>query len=573
MSSSNARWTALCFAVTGIIAASCGDQAGNYVPTGGGTGVVLPGSGGGTGGTSNLDAGADDAKVDRIDVAAGGGGGHAGSSGGTGGHGAGGNGGATATGGGTGAGGATSTGGTNGTGGASSTGGAGGSAPQDDPCTACERAKCSHPSGITSVGDPYSLAFGAYAICFLGTGFPVDQGGMPCSDPNLLGPNASGGPAQGMPKSTLCRALMDCVHKSHCDDIGCYCGEGVNVMSCESGAVPATGACKAEVENATESTQISGDSGIAGQYYNRCLATASALELLGGCDVNCCAQECLGVPNDTDKGYCNAASSTDGSGGGGTTGHTGGSTGQTGGSTGQTGGTGGHGGTGGSGGSSSTSTGGATGTGGSSSTGGITGSGGTGGVAGGGGTGGSSSTGGSSGGGGSTNPDAGAGGSGGAPGATLANVHFDTTVDPWLPVFVSTIARSTEDANGSPTSGALDVSIANGSGSISLEGDGWQCITATAGATYRLSAKVRIPGQTSSVASVGFWYYASSDCSGAIVDSFDTPTSSDATWKTVTGSPVVPTGIGSMRVRLTVRKPIGQTAAEALFDDVVAERQ
>jgi hypothetical protein len=79
----------------------------------------------------------------------------------------------------------------------------------------------------------------------------------PCATLNCesLTGNAAGGPAAGQPLANLCRELLDCIVDSNCagggDTFGgCYCGTATD---CVSGA---NGACKAEVEAATEASDF-----------------------------------------------------------------------------------------------------------------------------------------------------------------------------------------------------------------------------------------------------------------------------------------------------------------------------
>ena len=99
----------------------------------------------------------------------------------------------------------------------------------------------------------------------------------------------------------------------------------------------------------------------------------------------------------------------------------------------------------------------------------------------------------------------------------------------------------------------------------------YQCLTVVGGASYDASAALFLPTSAGAVeGSLSVWYYASSDCSGAILASF--PGARSATvgaWQAVTASGAAPTSAHSMIVRLVMLKPRGQTAGEALFDDVL----
>jgi hypothetical protein len=118
-------------------------------------------------------------------------------------------------------------------------------------------------------------------------------------------------------------------------------------------------------------------------------------------------------------------------------------------------------------------------------------------------------------------------------------------------------------------SGSLDVSLEDGASGIALEGDAWQCVSVTPGARFTFGARVLVPGQLGSKGYAGLWYYASADCSGSLTATVTTPSASAATWQSVSAPATIPGSTHSMRVRLVTFKPIGQTSAEALFDDVV----
>ena len=142
-----------------------------------------------------------------------------------------------------------------GTGGAAGRGGAAGSGPQDDACTACEKARCSHPdlSHDQSPGFPYATLTAAYEVCFVGTGWPssiVDPAiaCRPSVSAAELGATAADGPAAGTAKTTLCQALLKCIHATACvgdaNDLQCYCGEGVTFGACITPGFSPTGALR-----------------------------------------------------------------------------------------------------------------------------------------------------------------------------------------------------------------------------------------------------------------------------------------------------------------------------------------
>ena len=221
--------------------ASCGGSSDTFSPPvrgGSGTVVSLPED---AGGHSNVDGGRDmhlstTTGTGGSNVGTGGAGGGA-----LGGHGA-----------------------TGGNGGAPSAGGAAGSAVQDDPCTACEKKKCSHPVGLDSdTSSDYAKLVAAYEVCFLGTGWPTST-----SDPTVLcnGPSETVTAGDGWTRAwrreddalpgSLAMRSSDQLHRRPFEDTPyeCYCGAGVDLQTCEGFNFVPTGACVSQVANALELT-------------------------------------------------------------------------------------------------------------------------------------------------------------------------------------------------------------------------------------------------------------------------------------------------------------------------------
>jgi hypothetical protein len=444
-----------------------------------------------------------------------------------------------------------------GSGGSAGVGAIGGSGPPDDPCTACEKAKCSNPAGlVTYATQPDLLDFygfakfaGAYEVCFVGKGWPTATAdpvaACGSSSTSELGPNATAGPESGMPKTTLCQDILKCVHQTSCtggidvdNELQCLCGAGVSPGTCESSDFTPMGACASQMEAGLEVVELSTSAAYASDL---CRAYGAAFQMYEFCDDYCCSSECFGgrpAPRD-DPGYaqyCNATASGGASG--------------------------------------STAGGGSLGTGGALQTGGSSG---TGGVSGGGG--------GHSGGGGVSGAGAGPGGAGnlggaigGSPGGAgvsqqLENVHFDANTSGWAPSVGATLSRNTNDAAGAPQSGSLELDLNAGDPSLSVQAAASQCIGVIAGASTSLGVKVLIPGQVGSQGGLSLWYYASNDCSGAIASVFSSPASASNAWQSLTATAQIPAGTHSASVRLVVLKPFGQTSAEALFDDVAVTSQ
>lgn len=441
--------------------------------------------------------------------------------------------------------------------GAAGAGGAAGNAVVDDPCTACEKSRCRMPDlsmDVTGPGGsiPHALLMAAYEVCFTGTGWPsaIADPAIGCyGGQTEQGATAINGPASGTAKTTLCQALLKCVHQSNCaggqDDepLQCYCGAGVSLMTCESAGFAPTGACVSQVAAALELTDFATSTNFTNDL---CLAYGSAFWVYGYCDLNCCETECGITPSGyEDTSFCNATSSGGVSGTGGTTG-TGGVHG-----TGGTTGTGGVRGTGGA-----TGTGGVIGTGGVASTGGTTGTAGGAGASGAAGSGLAGSIG-------STGGSSGSGGVGG-----VQNGRFNTNAAGWTPSSGATVSWSTNDAGSSAQSGSLDLTL-TGDAAIGLQADATQCISASPGTTYNLDVDIFIPTGSSGYAAL--WFYGSTDCSGSALSVVaSTPSFATVTaWQEVYASASAPSGAHSVAVHLQLEKSVGQSSGEALFDNVM----
>ncbi len=452
--------------------------------------------------------------------------------------------------------------------GSAGAGGAAGSAVVDDPCTACEKSRCSNPNLSMDIPSssyfPYGTLAGAFEVCFTGTGWPsatvppkVACGG-PQSD---TGVSAINGPASGIAKTTLCQALLKCVHQSNCpgtddEQLQCYCGTGVSLGTCESAGFTPTGACVSQVAAALELTDFTTSADFTGDI---CLAYGAAFYIYDNCDSNCCETECGLTPSGSeDTTFCNATVTGGASGSGGTTG-TGGVHG--------TGGVPGSGGTTGAGGVPGT--GGVPGSGGTTGSGGVPASGGTTGTGGGTGTAGASGAAGL-GLAGSIGSTGGSSGPGGALG--LQNGTFNTNTAGWTPGSGATVSWSTNDAGNSALSGSLDLRV-TGDPTIGLQADAAQCISASPGATYNLDVDISIPTGSSSYAAL--WFYGSTDCSGSALSVVaSTPSFATVTaWQEVYASASAPSGAHSVAVHLLIDKSIGQSSAEALFDNVMVSLQ
>jgi hypothetical protein len=522
----------VCVGLT-VALASCGSSPNDFTPpVQGGAGTIVS--------LGKADGGRD-AQADAPSTS----GGAAGKSGG-GGSGSGGSAAGGSGAGGSGAGGRAGAGGSGG----SAVAGAGGGGPQDDPCTACEKAKCSNPAGLVTYAtqpdllSAYGFAnlAGAYEVCFVGNGWPTATAdpvtACGSSSASELSPTAAAGPESGMPKTTLCQDILKCVHQTNCtggidedNELQCLCGVGVSVGTCQSSDFTPMGACASQMEAGLEVVELSTSTAYASDL---CRAYGAAFQIYEICDDYCCSSECFGgrAPPRDDPGYVQYCNAT---GAGGSAGSTG--------------------------------TAGTSGAGGSIQTGGTSGAGGAVGAAG--------SLGGAGGAGGSAGCSLGAAGAGGSSGSSQQplNVHFDTNTSGWTPSFGATLGRNTNDADGSAQSGSLDLSLNGGDPTLSVQVAASQCIGVNAAGSYQLGVKVFIPGQVGSQGGLGLWYYASNDCSGSIASVFASPSSTTNAWQSVTATAQVPAGTHSAAVRLVLLKPFGQQAAEALFDDVVVTPQ
>jgi hypothetical protein len=154
------------------------------------------------------------------------------------------------------------------------------------------------------------------------------------------------------------------------------------------------------------------------------------------------------------------------------------------------------------------------------------------------------------------------------------NATVDTGTDHWTATSsIATVSRSPNDADGKTSSGSLSLAVTAGNPNGATQSAAVQCVPVSAGAAYAVAASVLVPGTTGSAGSVGLWFYTSPDCTGAQLTVTASSAAAANTWQRVTGSATAPAGAQSMAVRLLVLKPVGQQAAEALFDDVQVTRQ
>jgi hypothetical protein len=161
-----------------------------------------------------------------------------------------------------------------------------------------------------------------------------------------------------------------------------------------------------------------------------------------------------------------------------------------------------------------------------------------------------------------------------APASLVTNYRFDAAIDGWQLSPNASATRSSQDANGSAQSGSLDLAVSGRSAGAVEDAYAYQCVPVTPGAAYDLQASLFIQSGHGVVqGSIGAWFYDSSDCTGA-ADAMPTTanrTAEQDSWQlvTLTNAALAPSTARSMAVRLVLTKPLGQTAGEVLFDNVL----
>lgn len=163
-------------------------------------------------------------------------------------------------------------------------------------CEACEMRSCGSGKGDL------------YGKCFMATG------------------EAAAGRASGRPKKDLCAAVIACVRMSGCASErveDCYCGKGVDDLSCVTGK--ANGPCKMAIENGAEDVD---PIKVSERFFDPSFATGSAFTLVQQCDRELCSMPCLGIggppPSDAGVPGTGGRGGTSGASGAGGAGGTGG---------------------------------------------------------------------------------------------------------------------------------------------------------------------------------------------------------------------------------------------------------
>jgi hypothetical protein len=158
----------------------------------------------------------------------------------------------------------------------------------------------------------------------------------------------------------------------------------------------------------------------------------------------------------------------------------------------------------------------------------------------------------------------------------VQNSRFDSATTGWTAEPGSSASWTSQDAGGNPSSGAI--AVVNGDTNAAdapygtTSAGAFQCLTVTPGACYQVDAQISIPsGQASVAAGFVLDQHTTGDCSQPPVTTFISPQiSSTGAWRTIAGTTTrILLGVGSVAVRLVAVKPLGQSSAEALFDNVL----
>jgi hypothetical protein len=157
----------------------------------------------------------------------------------------------------------------------------------------------------------------------------------------------------------------------------------------------------------------------------------------------------------------------------------------------------------------------------------------------------------------------------------LANPGFDSGISGWSAEYGATAAwQPPPDALGSTTSGSIlvtNTTVADASGT-SMAGAA-QCVPATGGASYRVSASARIAsGQGAGTAQLAVQLFASSDCSDtALAAAMSSSLQTAGAWTMLSGSVTAPATAHSLRVRLVALKQFRDAPFAAQFDNAMLE--
>ena len=152
----------------------------------------------------------------------------------------------------------------------------------------------------------------------------------------------------------------------------------------------------------------------------------------------------------------------------------------------------------------------------------------------------------------------------------LENPGFDSDFSGWDQYFGRIGEWSSEDADGSGTSGsALIGNEGTSDGVIPLVLN--QCLGVQAGEQYQFGGEVRVPpGQPSGTAAYIFAYpFTNSSCAGDLGTFENVTGASNGNWVSADSTIAVGAGVQSILFAIGVFKPQGETAdAEAYFDNL-----
>jgi hypothetical protein len=128
---------------------------------------------------------------------------------------------------------------------------------------------------------------------------------------------------------------------------------------------------------------------------------------------------------------------------------------------------------------------------------------------------------------------------------------------------------STDDAEGTGTSGSLRLAQTLGDSSLTTAVAAVQCLPATAGTTFDLDVAIKVPDATTSSGYLEVVAYPSDACWGPVKGVFVSKESSSPTWQHVAlSAPLPASGVQSISIQLVTTKLQGHESAAALFDTV-----
>lgn len=159
------------------------------------------------------------------------------------------------------------------------------------------------------------------------------------------------------------------------------------------------------------------------------------------------------------------------------------------------------------------------------------------------------------------------------PPNVVVNADFDVDVNGWVAEPKSIIEWDEEDAQGSDSSGSIQVHNNHVEDIVNNTAVGArQCGAASPGAVYEISAKVLIrltEGSGNGHVSVGF--FAGKNCEPPQLTQGGFTTTSSfrvGAWENERGETVAPVNAQSIAVRLVAEKPLRQETLAVVFDEV-----